>query len=382
MLRRLRPAFFLLGVALVVGTLLGARAITGNSHAADPKSANPAASDKSNGGGLIVLGTVDSVPSKVDYRLPPVLQSGTISAVFVKDGQLVTKGDKAKGIPADKLYEFDSTIQRHDLARAKTKVLEANNEVAKANEAKKQHEKKIATMEKTFAAAKTKVTTAANLYNLWKNNLEEGYKTQGIDQKLWPQKLADNPDLFRANSDYADALSARDRLEAELDMMKTADIQLLVTQAEIAVKQALAEEAKAQSALDYCTVWAQGDGIVEQLRISAGTTIGIGTREPALWLVPAGKRIVRAEVEAEFAHRVTNDLIDKEVTIIDHTDPKLTYRGKVMRIGETFLSKRSNEGMLGNDTQVLEVPIEVIDPAPAGKPPLRVGQRVRVHLIQ
>jgi hypothetical protein len=118
------------------------------------------------------------------------------------------------------------------------------------------------------------------------------------------------------------------------------------------------------------------------VKISEGTTLGVGTRDPALWLVPGGSRIVRAEVEAEFAHRVTNDLLDKEVVIKDHTDQSLTYRGKVVRIGDTFMPKHSPEGILGNDTRVLPVEIEVLDAKPKGKPPLRVGQRVRVQLGQ
>jgi hypothetical protein len=118
------------------------------------------------------------------------------------------------------------------------------------------------------------------------------------------------------------------------------------------------------------------------VKISEGTTLGISSRDPALWLVPAGTRIVRGEIEAEFAHRVGDGLKGKEVTIADHTDPKLTYKGKVLRISDTFLPKRSSDGLLGNDTRVLEVRIEVVDAAPAGIPPLRVGQRVRVNLGQ
>jgi hypothetical protein len=89
--------------------------------------------------------------------------------------------------------------------------------------------------------------------------------------------------------------------------------------------------------------------------------------------------VVRAEVEAEFAHRVGLDLRGKTVTIVDRTDPKLTYPGGVRRVGTTFLQKRGTENLI-SDTRVLEVVIEVKNSTPAGKPPLRVGQRVRVNL--
>ena len=45
-LRRVRPVLFVLGVALVVGSLLGARALTngnGQGNGEQPKTANPAA---------------------------------------------------------------------------------------------------------------------------------------------------------------------------------------------------------------------------------------------------------------------------------------------------------------------------------------------------
>jgi multidrug resistance efflux pump len=375
---------YLLGLMLVVAMLVGARALSGNGHAADgQKTASPAPKAQNNRlGGLTVLGTVDSDPSPIRYGLSPLLQSGTISRVWVKDGQEVRKGDLAKGILGDKLYEFDSAIQRHDLEQAKLKVQEAKNELAKANEAKKQHEKKIKAMEKAVEDAKTKVTVAQRLYELIKSNLERGYKANNIDPALWPQRAADDPELFKAHASWIDARSASERLEEQFDMLKTADIDLVVKQAQIGIDQAQALQDKAQTAVDKCTIWAQQDGTIEQVKISEGTTLGVGTRDPALWLVPGGARIVRAEGEAEFAHRVTPDLIGKEVVIKDHTDQSLTYRGKVVRIGETFMPKHSPEGVLGNDTRVLPVQVEVLGAAPADKPPLRVGQRVRVQLGQ
>jgi multidrug resistance efflux pump len=374
-LRRVRPALYVLGVLLVVGTLVGARAMT-NAHGAaeGQQTAHPAPGNEK-AGGPIVMGTVDSDPPPADYRLPPVLQSGTVAEVFVKDGQPVKKGDK--------LYEFDTSIQRHDVERANVAVLQAKNEVAKAVEGKKQHGKKVAVAEQAVEAAKMHESAAATRYRITKHNIEEALRR--ADEKLTQEqidaKLANNPDLFKANADWIDAKNVRERLQAELELLKASAVDLLVTQAEIAEKQAMAEHDKAQTAVNLCTVTAKTDGTVEQVKISPGATLGIGTRDPALWIIPAGPRIVRAEIEAEFAHRVGPDLKGKEVTIMDHTNPKLTYAGRVLRVSDTFLPKRT-EGLLPNETRVLEALVEVTDPAPAGKPPLRVGQRVRVNLGQ
>src|SRR6476646_3296939 len=97
-LRRARPALFLLGAALAIGSLLGARALShSNGNSEQPKSANLATAAKARG--PIVMGTVDSEPSPVPYLLPPVLQSGTVTQVFVRGGQEVKIDDP--------LYEFD-----------------------------------------------------------------------------------------------------------------------------------------------------------------------------------------------------------------------------------------------------------------------------------
>ncbi len=371
-LRRFKPALYLLGLGLFVGSLVGATALmAGNNTTAPTKSAAPTAPVKA--AGPVVMGTVDSDPPPVAYGLPPVLQSGTVAKVFVKDGETIKAGEP--------LYSFDTSIQSRDLERATIAIQQADNEVARAKEGKLQHEKKVAVLVQAVEAAQQKVTTAASLYNLVKKNIEDGLKNSGtmLSTEQLAEKLSKNPDLFRANSDYVDALTARDRLQAELDLVKATNVQLLIRQAEIAVDQAKAERDKAQTALDLCTVIAKTDGMVEQVKISPGATLGISTRDPALWLVPAGTRVVRAEVEADFAHRIGPDLIDKDVAILDHTDPSLTYVGKVLRVGGTFLPKRS-ESLLQSDTRVLEVLVVVSDPSPAGKPPLRVGQRVRVNL--
>jgi multidrug resistance efflux pump len=232
--------------------------------------------------------------------------------------------------------------------------------------------------------AKRKKDMAAEYYNLVKKNIEDFYRTEGKHpESKWPELLRSDPNHYKANAEYATALSEWELMKAKLDRLQTADPQVKVKEAEAAVKQAKAELEKAQAILNLCVVRAKTAGTIEQVSISPGTTIGISTRTPALWLIPADQRVVRAEVEADFAHRVKNDLKGKTVTIYDHTDSNLTYSGTVTRISDSFLRKRTGmENLLGNDTRVIEVVVKVNDHAPPGKPPLRVGQRVRVNLGQ
>ncbi|MCE9562553.1 MAG: biotin/lipoyl-binding protein [Planctomycetes bacterium] len=373
--RRIRPVVIVLGVLLLVGTLIGAGALTaGHGNPTDgPKSANPAQNPSTKAGGPITMGTVDSDPPPVSYGLPTVLQSGSIAEVFVKDGQEV-KAD-------EKLYTFDTSIQTSDLKRASAAVAVAKTKVDEAKEGARQHAEKVKVLNTGVDVVAEKVKWQTYLVTLIEGNLNKGYMAEKIPEADWKAKRDLNADLYKANIDKITAINELSLKRAELDALKAADPQVLVKEAEAGVDQAKAEVNKAETAIRLCTVTAKTAGTVEQVKISPGATLGISTRDPALWLIPAGPRVVRAEIEADFAHRVSNDLIGKEVTIYDNADPKITYKGTVRRIGGTFLPKRS-ESLIMSDTRVLEALVEVTDPAPAGKPPLRVGQRVRVNLGQ
>jgi multidrug resistance efflux pump len=380
--RRVRPALFVLGAALLVGSLLGARALT-NGHAKgngeQPRSASTAPAGKLSG--PIVLGTVDSEPSPVPYFLPPVLQSGTVVKVFVRAGQAVKVDDP--------LYEFDTSIQNAKLESARAAVATARAKVAEAQEGVKAHTKKVELAKQAVLFAVEKRDLTEKTYKQVRSNLERFWKGQHkADTKPYSdeeiaKKLEDDDRVLKTYSDYVVAFRDVAFKEKELAALEAAEPQVLVGVAEAGVEQARAAEREAQTAIDLCTVTAKTAGTVERVTIGEGSTIGISTREPALWMIPAGRRIVRAEVEAEFAHRVGKDLEGKEVVIFDNTDPRLTYRGRVRTVGDAFLLKRSaGDSLLGTDTRVLEAVVEILDPAPAGQPPLRVGQRVRVGLGQ
>src|SRR5439155_16144612 len=172
--------------------------------------------------------------------------------------------------------------------------------------------------------------------------------------------------------------------KAELEGLKSAkekQVEPLVASAEAEVRRYEAMLDEARTAVDLCTVRTKIPGTVERVNYGPGDSLGISMRTPAVILVPGGPRIVRAEVEADFAHRVGKDKIGKKVTILDNTDSKITYEGTVERIGDTFLNKRSiGDGFAPSETRVLEAVIKVADASPTNLPPLRVGQKVRVNL--
>ena len=93
--------------------------------------------------------------------------------------------------------------------------------------------------------------------------------------------------------------------------------------------------------------------------------------------LPPAQRIVRAEIEAEFAHKVGKELEGKDVMIFDNTDSRLSYRGKVRTISGTFLPKLApSDSCLPVQPACWKLSSRLpIRPHPK-IPPLRVGQRV------
>jgi multidrug resistance efflux pump len=371
MVRRIRPVLVGLGVLLVVGTLLGARFLSpggGGGGDSQPKSALAAPK----GSGPVVIGFVDTDPQPATYGLPPIMQSGLVVRVFVKEGQEVKAGDP--------LFAFDASIPA---AKLETQLATRDRVKVKVDEAKQaldQYAKKVELQKKVVEIAQDKIGLTAAAYKNVEKNKREFFATGGSTGATLERRIENDPDLFDLNIKHVLAKKDHDLQTAVLADLEAARPDLAIKLAEAGLKEADAAVAEAKAAVDLCTVKAHVAGTVEQIHVSAGTTMGVGTRGTAVSLIPAGPRIVRAEIEGDFAHRVGEDKKGKEVTIQDHTDGKLVYKGVVESIGTTFLPKRhAAGGLLGNETLVLEARVVVTDPNPTGKHPLRVGQKVRVN---
>lgn len=373
-LRKARPALVVLGLATLLATVAGARALTGGADG-KPGSGGPPAAPPLKPGGTVVLGYVDTATPQVEYGLPPVLASGTIAKVFVKGGDSVRAGDK--------LYEFDTTVQRGLVNRAKSAVAYAKTKVAEARELAGQHQSAISLAEFAVKNAESEVQFKLDEYRLVEQNIEGAYRAEQIAMEKWEARKKGEPSLYKANVEYRIAVLRKEYKDKELARLRAVNPQVKVDEAEAAVKQAETEQASAEDAVELCTVRAKVDGTVEQVTVAPGKTLGVGTRQPALWLIPAGARIVIAEVEADFTHRLGANMPGKAVTVTDDANASLKYAGTVRRVGSTFLRKRGTaDALVASDTRVIEVEVEIADAAPANLPPLLVGQRVRVHLGQ
>ena len=373
-LRKMRPVLVAAGGVALVGSLLGARLLgpgAGGGTDTSAAKAPPAPKDTT---GTVVLGNADSDPSPVLPGLPPVLQSGEVAEVFVKQGDEVKAGSK--------LYRFNSRMLEAKLTEAERAVDTAKTKADTARGAAAQHGLKASLQKQVVAAHEAQVKLAHQAWELGEYNLKEALKAGGIPEKYEERRKTDVK-LFELSADY-EAKKVNAAIEsaklADIEAAKANQVDKLIAEAAAVVKQAEAVVAEARTAVEMCTVTAKVDGTIERVSVSPGDVIGISTRAPCLTLIPAGPRVVRAEVEAEFAHKIGTDQIGKAVTIHDFTDPRVSYQGRVRGpLGTTFLPRRANEGALvQNETRVLEVVIDVLDANPPGKPPLRVGQRVRV----
>jgi len=325
--------------------------------------------------GTVVLGTADSDPPPARYGLPPVLQSGQVAEVFVKQGDTVKAGDK--------LYRFNSQMLEAKLKEAQEAVGIARAKLAEAQGEADLHATTVVLQEQAVKAAQRSVELTLDARKVGEWNKKEFYKGQGVAAERWPELLKNEPELFDLYVKHAKAEIELGLSKAKLDAVKAAQEKKLsrvvaVAEAEIKRYEAMVDEAK--TAVEMCTVTAKMDGMVERVSVSPGDVMGISTTAPALILIPSGRRVVRAEVEAEFAHKVGPNQIGRTVTVHDFTDPRVSYQGVVRGpLGGSFLPRRANEGaIVQNETRVLEVVIEVTNPEPPGRPPLRVGQRVRV----
>src|SRR5205807_6083648 len=128
-------------------------------------------------------------------------------------------------------------------------------------------------------------------------------------------------------------------------------------------------------ALTHGTAKAPNEGIVHRLTAGVPDTPSSMTKEPTIQSLPEGPRIIRAEVEQEFANRVE---VGQSAEVQDDSKAGPTWHGKVVRMSDWNTHRRSivQEPLQFNDVRTLECIIQ-LDPHPQTP---RIGQRVRVML--
>lgn len=336
------------GLLLLVGSFtLSALSLPGSSRADSPGSSAPSAVKS------VAVAFVD-----VEGGVLPLYPTrpGRVVEVPFREGAEVKKGQV--------LLRVDDTLAKIERNEAALALEGAKERLAQAKVLKTQHEMKTRALQAAVAVeqAKQKQAEAA---------AEKA-------RKFLADRAGGSPEDVRIAERAVDAAKAGVRArQAELEGLLAVDAGAAERLAAIDVraKEKLLE--KANYGVEECTVKAPGDGTVLRAMVNVGETLGTNPRGPALWFCPQGPRIVRAEVEQEFA---TNVAIGQTARIQDDATGGGEWIGKVTRVSDWYTHRRSilMEPMQFNDVRTLEV-IIAVDPTTKSAP-LRIGQRVRVTL--
>jgi multidrug resistance efflux pump len=371
---------WILGVALLAVSLVAARL---NSPGSSANGDKPAPSSGSVVGPTVV-GTVGTIPDVLPLFPPgvPGMASLTVKKVHVKPGAAVQ--------PGDVLVEFDSSTFAEQKVQAEHAVTEAEWTAEQARKKGELHAQDVDRMKLGVKKATEDNETAKLARDTVKDVLERTFKVPDFDSKL---PLTEEQKALRRkeNLDLQKAEAAVRLSEIGVENAKAAEKQAVeskplleadLNKANAAVARFKSAAAGATALLESFKLKAQVAGTIEQISVAEGVAVGPTTRTPLMYLIPAGPRVVWAEVEAEFAHKI-EPFLGKPVTITDSHNFNNTYSGVARRVSGAFLPKRfGSDSLVTNPTRSLECVIDVTDPAPAGKPPLRPGQPVRVTFGQ
>ena len=281
------------------------------------------------------------------------LQPGRVVKVFAHDGDAV-EADAP-------LFTMDDKMAMDQIDAAEADLRDAQLQLEEAQKLVAQHQQQIDGQKQAVEARKQEAAAG-------RAKADEAERLHGSQNA--------SAEVVRAANAQVKALEAAARgEEAKLHMLELDDPSLAVKRAENAVDAKQAQLRKAQMGLRECTVWAPAKGVVERMDVREGESLGPNPRQPAVMFAADGPRIVRAEVEQEWAGHVA---LGASATIQDYSASGPTWRGKVTRMSDWYTHRRSIllEPMQFNDVRTLES-IITLDP---GQPMLRIGQRMRVTL--
>lgn len=370
-MNRLKIVPYAIGLGILVATLVGANRLT-NGPDGRPTGAGgpPAVAPKANDG-LVAKGNVCAEHEPMGIHLPAHLAAGRVVQVLVKDGQTVKKGDL--------LVRFDDWQYQADLKKAEAAVHVAVSQHKLASGKVEQHKELVLLAKLAVANAEQNRDKAREMLDAVRKKLDFQLRQLGGMANI-EKAIREEPEFLKAEA-LLDA--AENQIKKEKLTLTQAEKEPLTPSVEMAYynhQLALAELEKAKQAIAHCEMKAEIGGAIERVAVAPGQVMYPQSRNPMFWLIPDGPRFVKAEIVPEFAYKI-RDKDGAKVVISDDSAPGLTYEGVVDQIGTAFLPKTGGVDLLnGKSTNVLEVRVRVVDPAPMGKPALRVGQPVRVTI--
>jgi multidrug resistance efflux pump len=282
------------------------------------------------------------------------VQPGRVVKVPAREGRATAAGDP--------LLQLDDTLAQIQVEEARIALATAVIHKKNAASLAEQHRQKVVAQREAVEAARDDIELARQQAHKAQRRYENN--TEGSKEDVESAKLL-----------VKKAEKALKSEEAKLAALEALDSQLAVDLAAKDVEFKQAQLRKAEQGLKECTLRAPYEGTPLRVLASVGETLGPNPKQPALYFCPNGPRIVRAEVEQEFADRVS---VGMAAAIQDDSTGGGNWHGKVQRISDWYSQRRSIllEPLQFNDVRTLEC-IVTID---SNQPPLRIGQRVRVIL--
>lgn len=339
--------FFLLAAGLLVGSL----AVAGWYFFTPKKEDRPSLS--ADDLDVVCTGRVDA-PQMVISLDPP--QAGRVVEVFVKEGEEVQAGKE--------ILKLDDSLAVHRRKQAEAAVTAAATDRDRTKAEAEQFPNQVKMRRAMVAAAAAQVTAA-------EKNLEARRALSGL-QKPGEAEIAGLEAMVRQLKE----LKAAEEIGlAQLEKAEKEEFpQFAVKAAEARLKAAEADLELARKSEKECVLVAPAHGHILRLQASVGANLVPGYI-PAVVFAPAGKRIVRAEVDQEYLTKVKAGML-AEIQDESRMDSP-TWKGKVTSVSRWVAQRRTlvlEPGEI-NDVRTLEAVVE-----PDDDKGLVIGQRMRITI--
>jgi multidrug resistance efflux pump len=288
-------------------------------------------------------------------------QSGRVAEVPVKENQTVPAGAV--------LLRLDDRAARFRVTEARA-VLDASLALlAKAEKGSEQHRVRIGEQELALKVARDRTAVAQHTLAARR----ERQRTEAIGRH--------RPDPV-TSQEVASAVERVNELhnvekleEKKLSALQLRDPLIDVVHAKADVDTMRARLLQAEQALGEHVLRAPEAGKVLRVYATPGELLSAQPKKMAVHFCPDRPRVIRAEVEQQFAGRMQVGL---PALVEDDGPAGGTWHGHVMRVADWYTQRRlvNEEQLQLKDVRTLECLIAL----DTGQPPLRIGQRVRVTI--
>lgn len=278
---------------------------------------------------------------------------GDVDKILVEEDSHVKKGAP--------LIQLRNELAKFEVDKAEAMVKRAEVLLDQAKRAPVDLDMRVRLQEHSVAASKARLDAQQR-------------QVEKLERLLKINATADE-NLLSAQEQLRESKIQLDAENVRSDQLRLEDPKEAIEMAEAALESAKAQLDSAREQLARHTLSAPVDGIVLRVLVGPGETLGIHQREPAIWFCPDKPRIVRCEVEQEFATEVSPGM---RADIHLENDDSHVWRGVVERCSEWIAPRRyfPDDPTLRTDVRTMECVVQLDE----NEPPLKLGQQVRVIL--